>query len=70
MPLDRYKAAGDQLELGWAEAGAGDLIRRAGGDTTVYSQQLFRVSPTRQQGARGIVSSSFESYFVKQGHLL
>ena len=35
MPLDRYKAAGDQL--GWA--GAGDLIRRAGGDTTVYSLQ-------------------------------
>ena len=47
MPLDRYKAAGDQLgwaglglaELGWAGAGAGDLIRRAGGDTTVYSLQ-------------------------------
>ena len=40
MPLDRYKAAGDQLGwvgLGWA--GAGDLISRAGGDTTVYSLQ-------------------------------
>ena len=37
MPLDRYKAAGDQLGWSWAEAG--DLIRRAGGDTTVYSLQ-------------------------------